>query len=209
MQVHETMADAGAGRAPWRGCTATRLGWVAVLLLSATLGCSDGGAEARSTAADEAERQLATDASAALHTVRSALADHGADPELSLLAARACLALDRRGEALDHAEAGLDAEDLDEDTEAELEWARGAALMGRFQELSISADWRGANTALESATRAGGRRVQAATLLVFLQDMGNLGTPARREKFAKLVYELDTEGKAAAKVRAYLAAWGG
>jgi hypothetical protein len=181
----------------------------AALLLGGVLGCSDGGSEARSTAADEAERQLATDPSAALHTVRSALTDHGTDPALSLLAARACLALDRRSEALEHAQAGLDAEDLDEDTESELEWARGTALMGRFNELGSSADWRAANTALESGTRAGGRRVEAATLLVFLQDMGNLGTPARREKFAKLVYELDTEGKSAEKVRAYLAAWGG
>jgi len=181
----------------------------AALCLGALMACSDGGAAERSTAAEEAEVQLATDASAALHTVRSALDDHGADPALSLLAARACLALDRRGEALEHAAAGLDAEDLDEDMESELEWARGTALMGRFNELGSSADWRGANTALETATRAGGRRVEAATLLVFLQDMGNLGTPARREKFAKLVYELDTEGKSAEKVRAYLAAWGG
>jgi hypothetical protein len=183
-------------------------GW-AVVWLCVALACSDEGAAARGMARDEAERQLLTDASAALHAARSALTEYGPDPALSLLAARACLALDRRGDALAHADAGLDAEDLDQDTEADLNWARGTALMGRFQELSNQIDWRGANRSLEMATRAGSRRVEAATLLVFLQDMGLLGSTTRRDKFAQLVYELDTGGKAAEQVRAYLAAQGG
>lgn len=174
------------------------------LLLLLPSACSDASADARATALAEAQAALDADASRALHVARAALADHGADPRLSLVAGLACQRLERRTEALELADAGLLAGDLPPALRAELEWVRGAALMSRFRELSVTDDWRGANTALEAATQAGGYRVQAAAALAALQDLGPLGSPARQEKFARLVLQLQPEGREAQAMRALL-----
>jgi len=193
LQTTAQPSPAGRGRA-----------WRIGLCLCAALACSDGKAAVRRAAVEEAERLLATDASAALHAAKAALVEHASDPSLSLLAARACMVLDRHNEALEFAEQALDTDDLEQDVKAELNWVRGGALMGRFRDLGSDVDWRAANAALEAGTVAGGHRVEAAALLVFLQDLSHLGSETRRARFAAMVERLDQDGDVAEKVRAYL-----
>jgi hypothetical protein len=181
-----------------------------VLLLSSAMAsaCGDAAATARAEALDQGRAVLAEDASRALFLARGALTEHGADARLSLLAAEACLALDRRNDALVHAEQGLSHEGLDEALAADLHYARGRSLMGRFKDLAAEADFRDANVALESATRSGSHRAEAATLLVGLQDLHGHRNDERQLKFARLLFQLEPDGAAAVKVRAMLAARG-
>jgi hypothetical protein len=172
-----------------------------LLLLAA---CSDPAADAREAARATARAALGQDPSRALHVARAALAEHGPDPGLGLLAGLACQRLERRSEALEHADAGLATEDLPADLRADLAWVRGAALMSRYRELSASDDWRAANTALESATQAGAYCVQAAAALAVLQDLGPLGSPERQEKFARLALRLQPDGREAQAMRTLL-----
>jgi hypothetical protein len=174
------------------------------LLLAWPCACSDASADARAAALAEAQAALEADPSRALHAARAALSDHGADPRLSLVAGLACQRLERRSEALEHADAGLAVEGLEPGLRAELAWVRGAALMSRYRELSAAADWRAANMALESATQAGAWRVKAAAALAVLQDLGPLGSPERQEKFARLVLQLQPDGREAQAMRALL-----
>jgi len=178
----------------------------ALLVLGLGLaGCGSREAEQRADRLNEGLAKLDSDPSAALFIARDALAKQGEDPRLRLLAATACLRLERRSDALEYADQGLAAEDLDDDLRADLQWARGTALAGRFHEVHDLADWRAANSSLELATSAGNHRVQAATLLVLLQDLSGLGTPERQLKFARLVLQLEPEGKNATTVREALA----
>jgi hypothetical protein len=187
----------------------------APLLVLALLlgGCGNGAGAQRTATLEEGRAKLADDPSGALFLAKDAFAREreagGAPhPELFLLAASACLRLERRNEAYDYASHGLAAEDLDDDLRADLLWARGAALMGRYRELGDEADWRAANTELEKATQAGSHRLDAAFLLVGLQDLGAHENTERQLRFARLVIELDSgegrDGSKAALVRALL-----
>jgi hypothetical protein len=183
------------------------LRWL-VLLLVMVAGCSDAAESARTQAVDEARARLESDPAQALRVAKSALAEHGADPRLSLVAGLAHLRLEQRSEAIAQADAGLAVEDLPADLHADLSWVRGAGLMSRFRELSSQDDWRAANTALEDATEAGTHRAEAATALVFLQELGPLGTPERQLRFGRLLLQLAPESPAAARVRELLEAKG-
>ncbi len=185
---------------------------VLVLLLAAG-GCGDAATKADEKALVASRDTLATDPSAALFQAKAALADlHDRglpdDPRLQLVAAEACLRLDRRTDALAYAEAGLAAGDLPADLRADLSWASGTALMGRFVELGSESDWRSANSTLEQGTEAGHHRLEAAFLLVGLQDLAGHSNPERQRKFARLVIELDTEGTQAGRVKRLLEARG-
>jgi hypothetical protein len=177
---------------------------VLLVLALAAPGCGSKTEEQRADRLQEGLAKLESDPSAALFIARDALSRQGEDPRLRLLAAMACLRLERRSNALEYADQGLQSEDLDDDLKADLQWARGTALAGRYHEVHDLSDWRAANTSLELATAAGGHRVQAATLLVALQDMSNLGTTDRQLKYARLVLQLEPDGKNAASVRALL-----
>ncbi len=186
-------------------------GWRARIVLCAALslaGCGASTGDERSQRLEEGRGKLESDPSAALFVARDALNRLGEDPRLRLLAATACLRLERRTEALEAANAGLDADDLDDDLRADLEWARGTALAGHFQELSSDADWRAANTSLERATLAGSHRAEAAALLVLLQDLGRRGTPERQLRFARLLIQLEPDGETTARIRKLLEAKG-
>jgi hypothetical protein len=175
-----------------------------LLLLLLVAACGDPHAQARDAAAAQAQSELAADPSAALRTAKAALAEHGADPRLELVAGLAHLQLHETSEAVTQAEAGLSADELPPDLRADLSWVRGAALMARYRELSSADDWRAANLALEHATTAGAHRVEAATALTFLQVLGNLGNDDRLLKYARLVLQLEPEGESAKQVRALL-----
>jgi hypothetical protein len=153
----------------------------------------------------EGQARLADDPSAALQIARKALLEVGEDPRLELLAASACLQLGRRNEALTHAEKGLAVEgELSEDLAADLAWAQGFALMGRYHDLHAEDDWRAANTTLERATTAGTHRAEAAFLLAALQDMGQHRDDERQLKYARLLQQLEPEHPRLAELRAVL-----
>ena len=153
----------------------------------------------------EGQAALADDPSAALQIARKALLELGEDPQLALLAATTCIQLGRRGEALTHAEQGLAGErELPEDVAADLAWAQGFALMGRYHDLHAEDDWRAANTTLERATTAGSHRAEAAFLLAALQDMGQHRDDERQLKYARLLAQLDPDGPRTAELRAVL-----
>ena len=175
-----------------------------LVLLLLLAGCGDPQAEARAAAQRQAESELASDPGAALRTVRAAIAEHGADARLELVAGLACKSLGQTTEQLQHAEAGLAFDEPFTALRADLSWVRGSALMSRYMQLSAGDDWRAANTALEQATTDGAHRAEAATALVFLQDMGTLGSQERQLKFARLVLQLDPGGEYASKVQALL-----
>jgi hypothetical protein len=206
------MAGMNGERRPggwWRGARAALCLAAAAL---AAAGC-DGGGEAREAELALARTSLADDPSAALALARKGLAEANErgeplDPRLLLVAAEACLRLDRRNDALQHATDALTAPDLDDDLKADLCWARGAALMGRYNELGDESDWRAANSTLERATEAGRHRLEAAMLLVGLQDLGNHSNPERQLKYARQVIALDTEGSKATLVKRLLEAKG-
>jgi hypothetical protein len=192
----------------WRSVAAA----AALCLALSASGCGNADAEHEQAVA-AARASLASDPSAALFQARSGIAARDAegipsDARLELIAAEACIRLDRRTEALDYATNGLTAADLDEDIRADLFWARGAALMGRYRELGDETDWRSANSTLEKATEAGHHRVDAAMALVGLQDLGNHANPERQLKYGRMVIELDrengAEGGKAALVRRLL-----
>lgn len=179
---------------------------VPVLLAPA---CADGTDAKLRAALASAQASLDANPSEALFLSKDALsksAGHDAecDAQLALVAATACLRLERRNDALDYAQRGLQLDGLPPDVLADLNWARGTALMGRFKELGEEADWRTANTALEKGTEAGHHRVEAAALLVFLQDLGRHESTERQLKFARLVLALEPDGKQAALVRKLL-----
>lgn len=190
----------------------SRAARAAALALASCLslcGCGDADVAAGRAAAAAAQAALAArQPESALQTAQSAIARHGAGPELQLALSMALLQLDRRGEAIAAAQAGLELAAADDGLRADLEWARGAACMGRYTELKDEADWREANIALERATRAGSHRAEAAFMLVALQDLGAHADLERQRRFARLVLELDGEGKLAAAVRSHLAARG-
>ncbi len=181
---------------------------VTVLLVS-VLGmgaCSDADA-ARRTAAHAAIADLLEqdEHSAALAGCMKTLADLGDDPRLQLLAAQACNGLQRRAEAIGHADQGLLL--LDEGDPAlrgELQWAKGVGLVARFRDLGAEGDWRAANTSLEYATAAGGRRFDAAVLLAVIQDLGDHKNDERQLRFARLALELRPEAPDVAKLVALL-----
>jgi len=179
-----------------------------VLLLLLVASCSDPHATARAAALAQAQSELATDPAAALRTAKAALAEHGADPRLSLVAGLAHQQLHEPGEAIAQAEAGLAADELPPDLRADLSWVRGAALLARFKELNSADDWRAANLALEQATTAGAYRVQAATALAGLQLLGTLGNDERLLKYARLVFQLEPDGESARQLHALLDAKG-
>jgi len=183
------------------------LRWL-VLLLVMLAGCGDASEAARNTAADEAQAALATDPARALRVAKAALAEHGPDPRLSLVAGLAHMHLEQRSEAIAQAGAGLAVDDLPPDLHADLSWVRGAGLMARYREIASLDDWRAANTALEDATVAGNHRAEAAAALVFLQDLGPMGTPERQLRFGRLLLELSPDSPAAGRVRSVLEAKG-
>jgi len=179
------------------------------MLLLATSGCGDDASRAAEQAVAAARQALAGDPSAALFQAKAALQDLRGrnlppDPRLHLIAAEACLRLERRNDALQFAADGLALDELDTDLRADLAWAHGTALMGRFTELGAESDWRSANSTLQDATEAGHHQVEAATLLVFLQDLGGHSNPERQLKFARMVLALDPGGPNAARVQKLL-----
>ena len=180
--------------------------WLPLLLLLSA--CGDPATGARADAAAQAEALLASDASQALHVLRGALADHGPDPRLHLVAAQAHMHLDQPDDAIAQAEAGLAFEDLPADLRADLCWVRGAGLTARYRDLSVLDDWRLANSALEEATLAGRYRAEAAVTLALLQDLSPLGSPERQLRFARLALQVQPQGSLADKMRALLAAKG-
>jgi len=197
-----------AGRAP-RTCLALAL----ALVLA---GCGGSGSEAHEKAVAAARASLAAtpgNPSEALFKARDAIAKQAErsgeeDPRLDLIAAEACLQLDRRSEALEYATTGLTAADLEPDLRADLFWASGAATMGRYHEMNDEGDWRTANSLLEKATEAGHHQVDAAMALVGLQDLGNHRNDERKLKYARLVIALDKEGTKAQLVRRLLESQG-
>ena len=174
--------------------------------LPATLGaCGPSVSSRRAERLAEGQAQLEGDPSAALRTARAALLELGEDPQLELLAAKACLALGRRGEALEHAEQGLAGEDdLSDELRGDLAWVKGFTLVGRFRDLGVEDDWRAANTILEQAAAGGSHRPEAAFLLVALQDLGNHRDDERQLKYARLLRQLEPDGQRLADVRASL-----
>jgi len=184
----------------------------ATMVAGVLSGCTDEAAVQRGALAAEADRALlAGDASAALQRARAAIHDYGTSPELALVAARACLDTDlkRYDEAVEYARKGAELlGDDDPDLAADLAWAEGRALMGRYLELRNLSDWRRANSVLEDATEAGTRRIEAAALLVGLQEMHPEGRESRQLKFARLVVQLAPDSQEAENVRATLAAKG-
>jgi hypothetical protein len=168
-------------------------------------GCGGSAAAQRAASLAEGRAHLAEDPSAALHVATTALHEHGADARLELLAAEACLKLKRLSDALAHAERGLAAEEsLTAELAADLSWAQGKALMGRYREVASEEDWRAANAALERATDAGSHRAEAAFLLVALQDLGPHRDDERQLRFARVLQEVEPDGQLARDARALL-----
>lgn len=176
-----------------------------LLALVVALGCGPSQAGQRADLLAEGQARLADDPSAALQIARQALAEHGSDPRLELLAAEACARLERRGDALAHAEQGLAAEDeLPDELAGDLSWFKGFALVGRYRELHVEDDWRAANTVLERAAASGSHRADAAFLLVALQDLGNHRDDERQLRYARLLQQLEPDGSRMEDVRAAL-----
>jgi tetratricopeptide (TPR) repeat protein len=170
--------------------------------------CACGGAGISAESVAEIRAALDSDPSRALALVNKAAAGDDVPPRLALLGAEACLRLDRRDQALDWAQRGLEARGLDAALECELLWAQGTALAGRYQELHAEADRRLANALLERATEAGPRVADAAFLLVMLQDLGAQRDDARQLRFARLLFEHEPDSARARQVRGHLEAKG-
>ncbi|MGQ0553936.1 MAG: hypothetical protein ACT4PU_12050 [Planctomycetota bacterium] len=193
------------------GLRVVLLGW-AVLCAG---GCADSEREqelAKLVASGEAQLK-ARDASTALSIARSGLKRLGEDARLQLVAATACLQLERRSEAIAHADAGLlldgdGGQLLEADVRANLHWARGTAAMARYQDLKDESDWTAANSSLEAALAGGEHRAEAAFLLVVLQDQGGHDNLPRQERHARLVIELAPDSEYAKHTRALMAAKG-
>ena len=181
-------------------------------LLSPTFalaGCGPSQASQVEARLAEGEAHLADDPSEALKLARQALDELGEDPRLELLAAEACVKLDRRSDALAHAEKGLASEaDLSDELAGDLSWFKGFALAGRYRDLHVEDDWRAANAVLERAAEAGRHRADAAFLIVALQDQGNHRDDARQVRYARLLIELEPDAPRTKEVRAVLEAKG-
>ena len=154
-------------------------------------GCGGPGDDAsRAALATARTRFDAKDWSGALAAARDGLSARPGDPDLGLVAALACVRLDRASEAIEFADAGLAAPGVAPDLSADLQWARGASFMRRYLELKQLEDWRAANDALEQASKAGGYRLEAATALAALQDLSALGSDERMARYARVVRSL-------------------
>jgi thioredoxin-like negative regulator of GroEL len=182
---------------------------IAVLSLVVLLaGCEGEGPDPAVAARGAAREQLAAgEASAALSTVRRALAAGSEDPELRLVAAEACLALERWSEVLDHVVPALDG-GVTGDLAADLRWAEGKACLNRYEGVRDETDWRRANSSLEVASGAGDHRVEAAAMLVIMHHTHEDGDPARKRRFAELVTTLAPDSQEAKTVSALLGADG-
>jgi hypothetical protein len=152
--------------------------------------------------------ELDRDPSKALSMALAGSSRDELSPRLALLAAEACLRLERRDDALRWARHGLEAHGLDPDLECELLWAQGTALLGRYVELHADADLRLANALLERATAAGPRVADAAYLLVRLQDLGGRPDDSRQLRFARVLFDHEPDSPRSREVRALLEAKG-
>jgi hypothetical protein len=177
-----------------------------LLLLPGLPGCGGEGIAPERVA--EIRAALETDPSRALTLVHAESAGDDVPPRVALLGAEACLRLERRDDALAWVERGLQASGLDEALECELLWAQGAALVGRYADLSSDADRRLANSVLERATETGPRAVDAAFLLVLLQELGGRGDDERQLRYARLFLAREPDGPRARQVRQLLEAKG-
>ncbi len=180
-----------------------RSAFVAVLSALVLLGgCSDEAVEERRAVVGKARAALeAGDANGALSALRLVWNAEAPDPSLALVGARASLALKRHDDVIKYARAGLGADFADAGLKADLEWARGKALLARYHELKADTDRRAAGVALEEGTRAGNHRGEAAALLALLQLAGRDPDTARFERFGRMALELDPDGVATSSVR--------
>ena len=176
--------------------------WVGLAALALACGAAeDPGLQ---TARDEGTAALGSgDDSMALKIARRALTTLGDDGELLLVAGTASLNLKRFSDAVDLAGRGLSLSGAPALT-ANLRWLQGKALLGRFNDLHDEDDWRRANVALASAVLTGDHRIDAALMLVLLQDMSDRGDAERQQRYARELISLAPGSPEATKVTAYL-----
>jgi len=157
------------------------------LLVGLVLALAACGEDARRFDEDVAAARAAFERgehSEALRLGRAVLARAGdegvpAPPAAYQVAAEAAFRLDRLGEALELAEAGLALDGLDPGERADLRWIVGMASLQRYRALQDEDDWARANIALEEAAEAGTHRLVAATAVAIMN------VDRDEERFAK------------------------